>query len=363
MILARTRKFVWRWRIAFLILFIIAIVPLSGIRSWPDQSRGMRPGNKNEEFFRYLAQELAEPRLCEKISWTALLPGGFFTRESYVRSACYDFIAGRTKNPWLCWRVKRYGAFSLIDDQESMWSCLSHAFHGWNGGIAISDGALTHFFTEMGYDPDTLHLEGITPPVVSVRDIYSNLRFQPDILAQIEKATAAFDQAPNQTSADIEDAAYLDQFASYISKDSRWCFRIPQDLQLAGQQQKYRDWCLYSLATDTKNIEICRLIPLPLDGTGVRTSLQTQCAFQVNSPNWRSPGYVQDVPADDNQARRLLLKLNYQIPRAKDLPADQIEGAYGRFLDALEGPHPADPARAAARKRFIDRVMQLPNGG
>src|SRR5712691_12601908 len=164
-----------RWRLAAILIFLGVIVSLSGIRSWPDQIRGMRPGNNYEEFYRYIAQEFDEPGLCGKISWTAILPGGFFEDQSYMRSECYDYIAGRTKNPWLCWRVKRYGAFSLLSHQTSVWSCLDHAFHGWNGGIGINPEALTGFFNEMGYDPDTLHLEGVTPPVVSVKDIYRQI--------------------------------------------------------------------------------------------------------------------------------------------------------------------------------------------
>ena len=129
----------------------------------------MRPETKYEEFFRYIAQELDEPGLCEKISWTAILPGGFFEDQSYMRSECYEYIAGRTRNPWLCWRVKRYGSFSLLSHQTSMWSCLDYAIHGWNGGIGINPDDLPGFFKEMGYDPDTLHLEGEVVELVPSR--------------------------------------------------------------------------------------------------------------------------------------------------------------------------------------------------
>jgi len=45
-----------------------------------------------------------------------------------------------------------------------MWTCLEHAVHGWNGGIGIAPADLVRFFEQMGYDPDKLDLEGITPP-------------------------------------------------------------------------------------------------------------------------------------------------------------------------------------------------------
>ena len=117
------------WLIAGAVLLVGLTASLSGIRSWFDQSKGMRPANKSEEFYRYIAQELAEPTLCKKIPWSVRSPGGFFISPSYERSECYDYIAGRTKNPWLCWKVKRLGAFHLFSEQTSIWSCLNHAIH------------------------------------------------------------------------------------------------------------------------------------------------------------------------------------------------------------------------------------------
>jgi hypothetical protein len=82
------------------------------------------------------AASMNEPVLCDKIPWSVESPGGFFTEPSYERSECYDFIAGRTRNPWLCRKVKRLGAFSVLSKQTSMWTCLDHAVHGRNSGIA-----------------------------------------------------------------------------------------------------------------------------------------------------------------------------------------------------------------------------------
>jgi hypothetical protein len=342
----------------------------------------MRPGNKYENFDRYIAQELAEPDLCEKISWTALLPGGFFLAPSYERSECYEFIAGRTKNPLLCWKVKRYGAFSLLSNQTSMWSCLDYAIRGWNGGVGINLDELTGFFTEMGYDPDTLHLEGITPPIVSVKDIYRQLSKRPDIVEQIEKARGSSDPSATSSASDVEDGAYLDHMAALVTKDSRWCFQIPEDLPVATEPHRFRDWCLLTLATNTKDSELCRRIPIPADTRDARMSLQATCLFQANSPYPNNTVYGPEVPVEDDQTRRLITKLNYEIPRARDLPPEQIYEAYDRFLQELEHPHPAepthgaarqrvlqklehprlaDPAHAAARQRFLDRVYRLPN--
>jgi hypothetical protein len=349
------------WRILVVFLCFGLAFFMSGIRSWPDQIRGMRPGNKYEEFDRFIAQQLDEPNLCSKISWTALLSGGFFIAPSYTRSECYDFIAGRTRNPWLCWKVKRYGAVSLFSSQTSMWSCLSHAFHGWNGGVGINPDDLTAFFNEMGYDPDTLHLEGITPPIVNVKDIYGQLPNRTDLLMRIEKVNGVSDPASLTDSNDVEDAAYLDEMAALVSKDARRCLQIPQGMKLAGEPQTFRDWCLLKLATNTKNGELCRQIPIPEGTPDPLLSLQATCLFQTNSLHPNNTVYAPEVPSDDAQARRLIIKLNYEIPRAKDLPSAQIYEAYSRFLDELE-KHLPDPSHVAARQRFLERVYRLPDG-
>jgi hypothetical protein len=147
----------------------------SGVRSRPDELRGMRPATRGEEFYRYIAQELAAPELCRKISWAARVPGGFFTAPSYVRSECYAFIAGRTKSASPCWGVRRLGAFRPLDKQTSMWTCLREARQGKNAGMAVSSADLTDFFARMQYNPDSLHLEGVTPPNVVIRDEYLRL--------------------------------------------------------------------------------------------------------------------------------------------------------------------------------------------
>jgi hypothetical protein len=341
------------------ILLVGAAAFLSGIGSWPDQIRGMRSSNKSEEFYRYAAQELAEPTLCKKIPWSVMSPGGFFISPSYERSECYEFIAERTKNPWLCWSVKRLGTFSLLSEQTSMWRCANRAIHGWNGGIGISQANLVGFFNQMGYDPDTLHLEGVTPPVVSVKDIYRHLPDQPDIVTRIEKEIGASDQPTNLTRVDIGDAAYFADIAAFVTKDSRWCFRIPEDQQLTGERATFRDWCLFTLATNTKDAKLCMRIPIRADGTDVRMSLQAQCSSLVNSPYPRNTRYAPEVPADEDRTSKLITSLGYEIPRAKDLPLEQVYAAYDRFFDELKKN--TDPQHVAARLRFIDRVQRLPD--
>jgi hypothetical protein len=320
----------------------------------------MRRGSKTDEFYRYVAQQLGEPDLCDKIPWSVESSGGFFTQPSYERSECYDFIAGRTRNPWLCWQVKRLGAVSVLSTQTSMWTCLDHAVHGWNGGIGIAPADLLRFFAQMGYDPDRLHLEGITPPLVSVKDIYRQLLTRPDVVTRIEQATGAADTALNVSPGDVMNAAYLADMAALVTKDSRWCFRIPEELPLASEPSKFRDWCLFTLATNTRSAELCRRIPVGASRTDPRMSLREQCGFQVKSPHPTNLHYGPEVPDDDDRARALMTTLNFQIPRARDLPPERIYAAYDQFLDELN--HGTDQPHMTARRRFVDRVRRLPEG-
>jgi hypothetical protein len=107
-----------------------------GNQELTDQSKGTRPGNRDEHFDRFIAQEVDETELSEKISWNALLPGGGFLAPSQQRSECYEFIAGRTKNPKLCWkaaapaplanRLLRRGAFHAANSRNQKVSSFVH---------------------------------------------------------------------------------------------------------------------------------------------------------------------------------------------------------------------------------------------
>jgi hypothetical protein len=95
------RRFIPTLSLSALVPALGLFIFLSGITSWPDLLRGMRRVNQQDELYRYVAQELDEPSLCEEIPWSVESPGGFFIAPSYERSNCYSFIAGRTRNLWL----------------------------------------------------------------------------------------------------------------------------------------------------------------------------------------------------------------------------------------------------------------------
>jgi hypothetical protein len=208
---------------------------------------------------------------------------------------------------------------------------------------------LVAFFTQLGYDPDTLHLEGITPPVVNVKDYYRQLPSQPDIVMRIEKAIGASGSLAH----DDSNAAYLADVAALVAKTPGWCERIPEDLPLRGQPAGFRDWCLFTLASNTRNPELCRLIPIRDIKTDPRLSLRANCGLQARS---RYPGgqYGPEVPDTDDRTSAVIAMLRYQIPRAKDLPLADVYAAYERFLHEMN--RGTDPRHTAARQRFITRV-------
>ena len=356
-------------------LGVVVATYFVGVTTWIDQWRGMRQGNDYEEFYEYIAQELDEPAICDKISWAAELPGGFFISRSYLRSACYDAVAGRTRNSWPCWKVRRLGRQSLLNIQTSMFSCLRQVAEGRSSGTALPGESLVHFFKMMGYDPDELHNEGVTRPIVDVRNIYGRLPEEPDILARVGVSLRTHERTNTRTRSDVEDAAYLAQMAALVGKDAGWCERIPSDLPLAGQKQYFRDWCVFTLATNTRDSDLCRRIPirpysiaradeLPparVQELTVQMSLQAQCDRQIHSPYPSNTHYAPEFPADDESTRRLIELLGYPIPRASTLPPQRLEEAYRLFLTVLTG---ADaPLHASARQRLIERVKALPDIG
>src|SRR5208337_1433893 len=117
---------------------------------------------------------------------------------------------------------------------------------GFNSGMAISQADLVVFFNHMGYDPDTIQLEGITPPLVQVKDIYRQLpdRYglairsaaaggphevlepgivnQAELVKRIEGVIGGPDAPLSAHAGDVVNAAYLADLAAMAGKDSRW---------------------------------------------------------------------------------------------------------------------------------------------
>lgn len=342
----------WRW--LALGAVVAVIIWASGITSWPDEIKGLRPATEQDELIRYFAQQLAEPSLCEQIPWRAALPGGFFIASSYERSECYAFIAGRTRKPWPCLKVRRLGAFALLSSQTSKWSCLRDAWKGRNVGIAVSSESLVTFLTKLGYSPETIDQEGITPPIVNLREVYDELSLRPDVVSRIRAAIGESTASPGFAGIDERSGSYLADLAAIVTKDDKWCTRIPGNVDLTNEKRRFRDWCFFTLASNTKKSALCQRIPIPENGTDRRLSLEANCERQADSSQPRGP-YSPEVPTDDERIRALMVLLNYPIPEAKDLPVETVYAAYGRFLDELNRQN--DARHVAARQRFLKAVM------
>jgi hypothetical protein len=342
-----------------LVAAIGAVVSLSGVTSWPDIMRGMRPPTSDEAFFYYVAQEFHEPDMCGKISWSAMDPGGFFYRASFDRSQCYLQMAIRMRSTRPCWRVRRLGAISLLDSQTSMWSCFRDAVHGTEGGRVVSYAQLVQCLNAMGYQPDSLQVEGVTPPIVSIADEYHALPAKPDVVERITRILDTADRSPAASRSDTVDNAYLAHIAALVTNAPAWCNRIPAGLPLATERGSFRSWCLFTLATNTKDTALCRRITIPpQDARDPRPSLQSTCLFQAKSPYPSNVRYAPEVPPDD-RAPGIFAKLGYEIPRAADLPADRVGRAYDWFLHELRTR--TDSVHVAARRRFIERAERLPS--
>ncbi len=178
-----------------------------------------------------------------------------------------------------------------------------------------------------------------------------------ELVKRIENAIGAPGKPPTGEKTDVEDAAYLADMAAMVSKDSQWCMQIPATLPLATERAGFRDWCLFTLAVETKDAQLCGRIPPAADGSDTRLSMQANCERQVNSTIPTTIHYQPEVPSDDERTRVLLTQLHVGIPRASDLPPERREEAYGLFLEELS--HRTDSAHSAARQRFIERVESL----
>lgn len=384
-------KWIWtqRWRALSVLVALLALAEVAGLQSLRDRVAGMRPPNRYDLFDAFMAQELNAASLCRMIPWSVRVGPGMDYAASYARSDCYETVAGNTGNPWLCWQVKRLGAVSVWRHQTSMWSCVARARRHEHTGAALAPQELVEFFRLMGYVPDTLQLEGVTPALVQVKAIYRGLTDrigvktrgsagreevavvpgtvnQGLLLRRIAGLIGDVDLPLARRAGDALHGAYLADMAAMASQDWRWCMKIPVGLQLPGERSGFRDWCLLKVATETRDVGVCahlsaaanQVAPDP-SGRSRGEPLAEDCRLQAGSPLPAATHYGPEVPADDAQTRALLEALKVEIPRATDLPQEQIYDAYMQFLRELNG-RKQDAAHVAARRRLIAHVEALP---
>ena len=230
----------------------------------PSYSAQPRPANDHEQFYHYVAYEFNEPDLCEKIS-----PRAFLTNENErYRAECYYDVATHYGRKDLCAKV------TPIYRNDSIWTgpvdlsprgCEKRIAKGKdNVAYALSDQQKIALFSEMGYKPETLYLEGVTPQIgrIDLAGAYSMLGKKDDIMERIKKVVGESGAA-----VPVEQTEFLYDLAAHVSNDVSWCMRIREDIPspaskyTSAGQDHFRDTCIYQIASNTQDKALCDMIP------------------------------------------------------------------------------------------------------
>jgi hypothetical protein len=349
---------------------IIAIAAAIAFLPAPDLS-AMRAPNAHETFYQYVAFELDAPELCEKLSPSAMLPGGIFIAPSYARSDCYANLARRYDRPRLCLSARRLGSIAIFSQQTSRLSCIVAVLRrAPDAGVSTympSPGDLVSMFAEMGYRPEEMYREGITPPLLNLPDAYRRLVKYPDLLDRIGKLTAV-----SSTSAALtpSERILLFELAAHASNDVSWCERIPADLldpggklNPKGPRLFQRDRCILEIASNARRPDLCKSIPDRPDDWRGAMSRREVCKQQASRPPDKYI-YGPLAPDSDQDSRTIISALGYPLPDVHDVPAYEIASGYFYFIwqmsRADKVPRDSGPV-AAARARYLARVAALPS--
>jgi hypothetical protein len=356
--------------VLFLIVSTIAVVGALAYFPTPDFST-MRTPNAHETFYQYVAFELDDSELCEKLSLSAMIPGGIFISPGYARSDCYANIARRYDRPWLCLSAKRLGSFAIFSQQTSRLSCLVEVFrHTPDAGISTympSPGDLVSIFAEMGYRPEELYREGITPPLLNLPDAYRRLAQYPDLLERIGRVTNRPRSSPRLT---LDEQMHLFELAAHVSGDVSWCQKIPADLLEPGAKRNAKgprlfqlDRCILEIASNRRRPDFCKSIPDHADDWTGPMSRRELCKRQAARPPDKF-SYGPPAPDSDEVTRKIISTLGYPLPDVHDVLANQIATAYFYFIWQMSRAGkiaPETESTVAARAKFLAHVAALPS--
>lgn len=363
-------RFKFSRRVVLAIASIIALVAAIAWLPTPELST-MRAPNAHETFYQYVAFELDAPELCEKLSHSAMLSGGIFIAPSFVRSDCYANLARRYDRPRLCLSARRLGSIAIFSQQTSRLSCLVDVLrYAPDAGVSTympSPSDLVSIFAEMGYRPEELYREGVTPPLLNLPDAYRRLVKYPDLLDRIRTVTAASSASAPLTPSE---RMRLFELAAHASNDDLWCERIPADLMDPGSKLNSRrpslfrrDRCILEIASNVRRPDLCKSIPDRPDDWPGAMSRRDVCKQQASRPPDKYL-YGPPAPDSDEEARTIISTLGYPLPDVHDVPAYEIAGGYFYFIwqmSRADKAAPEDGPAAAARARFLARVAALPS--
>jgi hypothetical protein len=363
------------------------------IGATPGTLRIRRPASESERVFYFFAQNLGEPSLCDRISWAAfasysvIFGGG---GASYQRSDCYERVAEARYDPSICWRVRPLLDLDPLSSGYSAWSCRRRTRASYHTGIGIDDARLIQTFEQMGYDIEQMHIDGVMPPAIRLRDVYLGLRHNP---AAVDQAIWLLTHPENALAED--DRRYLAQFAALEKPDPHWCESIPAKASMNDASVPTRDSCYLEAAYNTGEVRLCdHMTPVALEAKvqeakaqGMRDDIAEQLGLHAEClriPKRIGPvhPYGAAVPRDDAEILRLLAALQVALPRAHDWTENQQAIFLREYLFALwpkRVPDPAerghratpreaaeeagkDAARDLARRQLVARLSELPAG-
>ena len=348
----------------FATLVVVGIVAFG----WSPDFSKLRAPNPHETFYQYVAFEMDAPALCEKISPSAFIPGGIFIAQSYARSDCYAKIALRYDRPSLCWKAKRLGVPAILSEQTSPLSCFVDVMRrAPDVGVSTYMPAredLVSILAEMGYRPEELYRERITPPLLNIPDAYRRLAEYPDLLQRIARVTAA----PG-SSLMPDERMHLFELSAHVSNDIAWCVRIPANRLDPGTERKskgpslyQRDRCILEVASNARRPDMCELIPVRPDDWPGMMSRRSICERQAARPPDKYH-YGAPTPQIDDETRQIITALGYPLPDLSDVSANEIESSCLYFIwqMAATDKNANNAVALAARARFLARVAALPS--
>lgn len=343
---------------------LIALGSLNALGVFGEELR--RP-NDHEQFYHYVAHRLNEPDLCEKISSHASFYGDPDKADDveFYRAECYYDVALQHQRTDLCDKVTPiYKGFKLFaggySELSPGWCKKEIGEHDSpNIAFALNDDQLISVFSAMGYKPETLYLEGVTPQIekLDLTGVYARLGGETDIIERINRANPS----------SITQAELLYSLAAHVTNDINWCLKIrdavdPPPSKYGGAfNEHYRDSCIFQIASNTRQKSLCESIPDRPEYRDDILSIKQECYRQVDGqlkhPSDTKYSYL--IPKDDQSMIDIINLLGYPLPDIKNISADEIARSYTYFIFALEDQ--SKPENLSARRKFLERLNKLPS--
>jgi len=364
-------------------IFIILIFSTGCGAKFVDVTK-LRAPNSYEVFYQYVALNANASELCEKISPRTFLPGTMmFGAPTLVRSECYYKIATRYGRKELCNKITPIRT-AAVEEVRTPASCRDEITkrpqnHGFMTYSPSAD-EMQQFFLKMGYQPETLHLEGLTRPLLNFKDAYAGLAKKPDLIERIKKIANPDKLSSEKVNITTEQLEYLYDMAAHVNNDIFWCKMIRDEAphpSYDGPTSFFRDTCIFEVADNTNNSSLCADIPdrpeylkgitddIPerqkyflMEAQSKQRNCYRQIAAELKLPNNLYYGYI--VPVDDQIIIAIFGLLNYPLPTIKDVAEYEIPERYWDFIYAM-GDEKELANKETVRKKFLKRVSALPN--